>query len=200
MFDEDRDILEEVRSVKRKIKVLLVLLLIAALIFCILFTLFKLLPNSEGRIDVVSKHNVVETIKKSDLSTVKYTYNAVVTVKDKKGKDDAYYVAYKGIIKAGIDLDKVKVKVDKENKEISITLPDAKITERYVEEGGLDYIFKKKKYETEKVYADALKACQKDLKKESKRDGILEKANEESEDQIRALIEPWAEGYNLEIK
>jgi hypothetical protein len=200
MFDEDRDIVEEARSVKRKLKTLIVLLVIAAVIFCILFTVFKLLPNREGQIDVVSEHNVKETIQTSDLSTVKYTYNAVVTEKDKKGKNDAYYIAYNGTIEAGIDLDKVQVEVDKDNKEIMITIPDAKITGTYVEEGDLDYIFKKKKYETEKVYATALKACQEDLKKESKRKDILEKAKEISKDKVRALIEPWASGYTLDIK
>ena len=199
MFDEDRDIVEEVRSVKRKLKVLIVLLVIAALIFCIVFTLFKLLPNREGPIDVVSENNVRETIQTSDLSTVEYTYNAVVTVKDKKGKDDAYYVAYEGTIEAGIDLDKIEVEVDKENKEIVITLPNVKV-EPHVKAGSLDYIFKKEKYETEKVYANALKACKKDLKKESKRKDILKKAREVSKDKIRALIEPWASGYTLDIK
>ena len=199
MFDEDRDVVEEVRSIKRKLKALLVLLVIAAVIFCILFTLFKLLPNREGPIDVVSENNVRETIQESDLSTVEYTYNAVVTVKDKKGEEDAYYVAYEGTIKAGIDLDKVEVEVDKTNKEIKLTLPDAKV-KSYVEEDSLDYIFKKKKYETEKVYANALKACKKDIKKESKREDIPKKAREESKDKIRALIEPWAKGYTVDIK
>ncbi|MBR0455792.1 MAG: DUF4230 domain-containing protein [Firmicutes bacterium] len=198
MFDEDRDIIEEVRSVKRRLKVLIVVLVIAALIFCILFTLFKLLPNREGPIDVVSEHNVMETIQKSDLTTVEYTYNSVVTQKDKKGKDDAYYVAYKGTIEAGIDLDKVDVKVDKENKKIMITLPDIKV-DPHVEASSLDYIFKKKKYETEKIFSEALKSCEKDLNKESKRKDILEKATEESEESIRAMIEPWAEGYTVDF-
>jgi len=200
MLNEERDLIENAISAKKKLKFIIILLVIAAIVFCVLFTLYKLLPNREGPIDVVTKSNVKETIEKSDLSTVKYTHNAVVTQKDKKGKKDAYYVAYKGTIKAGIDLDKVDVDVDKENKEINVTIPEPKITGVYVDEGDLEYIFIKKGYETEKVYASALKVCQGDLKKESKRKYILDKAREESISRIRALVEPWARGYTVEIQ
>ena len=200
MTDEERAIAKEVRSGKRKAPRIIVLLIIFVLICCTLFAKNKLFPNREEPIDVVSEISVRETIEKSDLSTVKYTHNAVVTKKDKKGKEDAYYIAYKGIIKAGIDLDKVDVKVYKEKKKITVTVPEAKITKVYVEEGDLDFIFKKRGYETETVYVDALIACQKDLRAESKRKDILEKAGEESKNRIRALIEPWANGYTVEVK
>ena len=55
-------------------------------------------------------------------------------------------MAYEGTVSAGIDFDKLKVKVNPDKKEIRITVPEAKILDCSVNEGSLKYIFEKDEY------------------------------------------------------
>ena len=77
---------------------------------------------------------------------------------------------------AGIDFDKLKVKVNPDKKEIRITVPEAKILDCSVNEGSLKYIFEKDEYNTATISADAYKV--------SKENAISA---------ISGLIEPWVD-------
>ena len=157
---------------------------IAALIFVgVLATVFS--GSKEVTIDIES--TLKEIISTSTLRTSEYTYNSIAEVKD--GDKTKYHVSYKGTVTAGFDFEEVEI--TQEGNTLCIVLPDVKIVEVIVDP-RMDYIFVKKKYDTEETYAEATEACKKDLlKKAQENKTLLQTARESAKDTINALIKPF---------
>ena len=69
----------------------------------------------------------------------------------------------------------------------------------------MNFIFEKKKYETETVSQEAYAACKEDLEKRVKEEqSLLSMAKENATEAVKALIEPWVQQvdkeYTVEIK
>lgn len=106
---------------------------------------------------------------------------------------------------AGIDITKINISVDEQNKKILIVVPEAKIQSIDVNMGTMEFIFDKEKYETETVSQEAYKASLDDLEKKANSEkDLLSMAKENAVDAITALITPWVEQideqYTVEIK
>lgn len=144
--------------------------------------------------NTISQSSIEKILDISELSTLEYTYNAVAAGYDEDGKTLLYHVAYEGTVSAGIDFDKLKVKVNPDKKEIRITVPEAKILDCSVNEGSLKYIFEKDEYNTATISADAYKVSKEDLKKKANEETrITELAKENAISAISGLIEPWVD-------
>ena len=86
------------------------------------------------------------------------------------------------------------------NKKIIVTLPKVEVQEVTVDIKSLDFIFLKKKYETETILSDAYSECLKDLSnKANKDDSLYDMAKENAESTIRALMEPLIQGFDSEF-
>lgn len=177
---------------------------ICVFIIFIILILPKVLNSNGGEVTTITKSSLEKIIEISDMSTLDYTYNAITDVKDEDG-DEKYYVAYEGTVTAGIDLSKIDITVDDQNKKIEIIVPEAKIQNIYVNMGTMDFIFENKKHETETVSQEAYKASLDDLEKKANNGKeLLSMAKENAVDAITALITPWVEQideeYSVEIK
>lgn len=174
-----------------------------ALIVLGLLLFIGIATSKEGEVEIISESSLKEMIEISELSTIEYTYNSTVTVKDKK--TEKYHVAYEGTIKAGFDFDKIDVKHKESKRKIVITIPEIKITSVNVNENSLDYIFIKEKYDTEKTFEEAFNACEKDLAKKAKKNETIFKMGRESAiEVISALMKPYEDtlpkDYEIEYK
>lgn len=161
--------------------------------------------SNSGIVTTITKSTLEQVIEINDLSTLDYTYNAITNVKDESGNEIKYYVAYEGVVTAGININEVDVSVDEEGKIITITMPDAEIQSINVDMGTMEFIFEKDKYETETVSQEAYKACIDDLERRAKEeDTLLSMAKENAVDAMTALITPWIEQideeYMVEVK
>lgn len=177
---------------------------ICVLIICMVLFLPKVLNPNGGEVTTVTKSSLEKVIEINDMSTLDYTYNAITDVKDDDG-NEKYHVAYEGKVTAGIDLTKINIEVDEQNKKIEIVVPEANIQNIYVNMGTMDFIFENKKYETETVSQEAYKASLADLEKKANNGKeLLSMAKENAVDAITALITPWVEQideeYTVEIK
>ncbi len=177
---------------------------IVLLIICAIVVIPKMLNSDEEKVVTITKSSLEKIIKINDMSTLEYTYNAIAHVNDEDGKAK-YHVAYEGTVTAGIDITKVDVSVDEQNKKIKIVIPEAKIQAVDVDMAKMDFIFEKSKYETETVSQEAYKACLEDLEKRANsEDDLLSMAKENAVDSITALITPWIEQideeYSVKIK
>ncbi len=177
---------------------------IVLLIICAIVVIPKMLNSDEEKVVTITKSSLEKIIKINDMSTLEYTYNAIAHVNDEDGKAK-YHVAYEGTVTAGIDITKVDVSVDEQNKKIKIVIPEAKIQAVDVDIAKMDFIFEKSKYETETVSQEAYKACLEDLEKRANsEDDLLSMAKENAVDSITALITPWVEQideeYSVKIK
>lgn len=184
-------------------------ILVAAIILVIVILLIVSISNqSKSRMTITTKSTLEKIVEISDLSTVDYTYNAIVTkyIDDEPGKDRhdnaEYYVSYEGIVSAGINFDEIEVEI--KDKVISIKLPEAKINEIRVDMGTLEYMKVGKTNESDSISQEAYKLCQKDLEERaSKEDEILKYAKDNAKSAIEALLNPWIEslddGFKVEI-
>lgn len=187
-----------------RFKKILVAALVAALIICVIVVSLKKHNSDEDKVVTITTSSLEKIIKINDMSTLEYTYNAIAHVNDEDGKAK-YHVAYEGTVTAGIDITKVDISVDEQNKKIKIVIPEAKIQAVDVDMAKMDFIFEKSKYETETVSQEAYKACLEDLEKRANsEDDLLSMAKENAVDSITALITPWVEQideeYSVKIK
>ena len=154
-----------------------------------------------GGVTTVSEASLREIIDINELSTVEYDYNAIATKYDDEQTKPLYHVAYKGKVTAGIDFSKIKVDIDKTNKHIIITIPDAEVHHFTVDVSEMDYIFVKDKYETEDISKEAYSLCLADLEESLKeQDNLLSFAKENAQSTIEALLGPWLDSLKEEYK
>jgi len=189
--------LEKLKKAKKTVLTVLIVVVIALLALSILFAKDrKLIVETEA-----SLKDVAET---SQLSTVEYIYNSIVTVSDDKG-NPKYYVAYKGTVRAGFDFNEIEVERDRENKQIVIVLPEIKINSVNIDDKSLDFLFVKDKYDTETTLQEAYNASYADL--EAKAEGhteIRKMAYESAVDSMKAILLPLEsrlpKGYVFEFR
>ena len=174
--------LKVLTSIPGLIKGVIGIIVIVLIVFVIKKGFFD---SKEGEVTTISQSSIEKILDISELSTAGY---------DEDGKTLLYHVAYEGTVSAGIDFDKLKVKVNPDKKEIRITVPEAKILDCSVNEGSLKYIFEKDEYNTATISADAYKVSKEDLKKKANEETrITELAKENAISAISGLIEPWVD-------
>ena len=98
----------------------------------------------------------------------------------------------------------MNLEVNEDEKIITVTLPEVKITDVNVDIASLDYIFMNKRANTETVSAQAYKKCIDDVTKESNSTtAIYELAKQNARNIVEALIKPFVEQlddkYELKI-
>ena len=161
--------------------------------------------NRESKLEIISKSTLEKVINVSDLSTFEAIYNGIAVVtNEEKPENIDYYVSYEAKVKAGIDFEKVNLEVNEDEKIITVTLPEVKITDVNVDIASLDYIFMNKRANTETVSAQAYKKCIDDVTKESNSTtAIYELAKQNARNIVEALIKPFVEQlddkYELKI-
>ena len=190
-------------SFKKSIKIISVCFIIVAIIV-FLFVKEKMF-NRESKTEIISKSTLEKVINVSDLSTFEAIYNGIAVVtNEEKPENIDYYVSYEAKVKAGIDFEKVNLEVNEDEKIITVTLPEVKITDVNVDIASLDYIFMNKRANTETVSAQAYKKCIDDVTKESNSTtAIYELAKQNARNIVEALIKPFVEQldgkYELKI-
>ncbi len=194
---------------KGKYSDLFKLLLLVFIIGLVSLFVFK---YGDGKVKMSAKVLLEKVVEKNDLQTVSYTYNAIAKqckndkCTDKSSNDDyKYFVAYEGIVTAGIDMEKVDVKIDKTNKKIILTIPEPYITGYNVPIESLNFIFTKEKYNESKELQIAHKLCKEDLEGRSNNEElILNTAKNNAilvlKEFYKPLIEKKYPKYDLEIK
>jgi hypothetical protein len=159
----------------------------------------------DGQITTITESTLKEVVEISELSTVEYTYNAVaLSYLDEEKTKPKYHVAYEGRVKAGINFKDIGISVDEEQKTIKISIPEVKILDCSVNEGTLEYIFEKDKYNDLTVSSEAYKICKKDLEEKANKEGeLLELARDNAISAVKGLIEPWVgqidNEYTIEV-
>lgn len=154
---------------------------------------------------IISTSTLEKILNVSDLSTFEAIYNGVakVTNEDNPEKID-YYVSYDATVKAGINFEEVEISVNDEEKIITVTLPEIKITDITVDIESMDYIFLNRKSNDSTVSEEAYKKCIEDVTTEiDSENAIYELAKENAQNITEALIKPFLSSldseYELEI-
>lgn len=172
------------------------LLLILALGVWLGFFVRRLLPGGAGPV-IYSNAAVLRQVQTlSQLVTVKYVMEKVVIFEDVKwypGGDSRVLIVAHGIVKAGVDFDKVKLEdVELDGKRITIKLPPAQITDCYLDDRetkvverttGLLRTFDKDLEQT------ARKIAVDDIRRAARTAGIIKDAEERARAQVERLFQ-----------
>jgi hypothetical protein len=160
------------------------------------FFVRRLLPGGAGP-TVYSNATVLRQVQTlSQLVTVKYVLEKVVIFEDVKwypGGDNRVLLVAHGIVKAGVDFDKLKLEdVQLAGKKITLKLPPAQITDCYLDERetqvverttGLLRAFDKDLEQT------ARKIAVDDIRRAARTAGILKDADERARAQVERLFQ-----------
>ena len=146
----------------------------------------------EGTVTTISETSLEKVFEISELSTAEYAYNAVAYAYENDGITLKYYVAYEGLVTAGIDFSKIIIDVDENNKSITLKIPNCEILDTTVDFGSMQYIFENDKYNTETVSQEAYELSEADLAvRAEKEDDLLSLAKENATAAVEALVNPW---------
>ena len=123
--------------------ILPIVLIVVAVVGCIaLFLFFRSARENQKQPEVITVATLEKIINVSELSTFTAVYNGIAKVNNEQNPEKVdYYVSYEARVKAGFDLDKIKITVDNEAKTINIKIPGIYITDSTVDIGSLDFIF-----------------------------------------------------------
>lgn len=180
------------------------LLMILALGVWFGFTVRRFLPGGTGP-TVYSSSTVLRQVQTlSQLVTVKYVMEKVVIFEDVKwypGGDSRVLLVAHGVVKAGVDFDKVALEdVEVSGKRVTIKVPPAQITDCYLDDQqtkvverstGLLRTFDKDLEQT------ARKIAVEDIRRAAKSAGILKDADERARAQLQRMFQQA--GYEVEV-
>ena len=204
ILENNNDKVEKVKREKKCPEFIKKIILFIIIIALIVLTISFIRVHNENRLTITTKSSLEKIIEINKLSTIEYTYNAIVAkYKDDEVKDDnvEYYVAYNGKVTAGIDFNEVNIDVNYKEKKIYITLPNVEIHEINVDMGTLDYIYEKNTSEKDSISQEAYKLCKNDLRERAKNETeLLVNANENAKSAIEALIKPRIESVDKEFQ
>ncbi len=157
-----------------------------------------------------------QILKEGELVTVSYIYTEMGQYESSKEFYGAklplttskFMLTYDGVMKAGIDLDKVSVKADSQTKTVAVSVPRAQVISHDMDEDSVQIydekhsVFNKLTLEDyTQFFADQESA----VEAKAREKGILREAQEEAETQLRNLLEPvlrrsGGEEWTLEFK
>ena len=205
--EKEQEKLEEPRqnitivSTKKNRK--LIILLIGIIIVLVLVFV---IPSKEGKIISSVKTSLDKIVEKSDLETAKFTYNVIAKkckdiencdLKSNNIDDFEYVVSCKGTLTAGIDFEKIEVDVDKKNKKVIVTIPEATIKGVNIEPSK--YINGNEILATE--LPNAIQLCEDTTLARSEKDGkLLPAAKEQARVVLQSFYERWIKSYDKDYK
>lgn len=175
---------------------ILVFLLIALIAVYFFFFRKKFIGlNKEERVDNLKAS--IEDI--GDLVTVEYNYTDILTYKDSLTlmdmkipfTDKSYIIKYNGYIKAGVDLSKAVVKDIKETS-VELDVPVATITDSVLDEKSMVILDQKNNIFNPLNLGDYQDTLKKELNArelKAKKDGLLERAQDNADKILRKLLQ-----------
>lgn len=194
----------EVKKEKKHSKLTKKIMLFVEGIIIIILIIGFMKAHNENKLTITTKSSLEKIMEINKLSTIEYTYNAIVTkYKNDEVKEDnvEYYVAYNGKVTAGIDFNEINIDVDYKEKKIYVTLPNVEIHETNVDMGTLDYIHEKNVPEKDSISQEAYKLCKNDLRERAQNETeLLSNAEENAKSAIEALLKPWVESVDKEFQ
>lgn len=139
---------------------------LALLIVVLFFVIYGAVKNKQSNKIVYSSEASINQIKDIDeLLMMHYPYNGIAKrvqmIEKRNGKSEEkllYKVTYKGWVTIGTK-EKPNFEVNNETKTILLHISEPKILDYKVDFDSIDYIFEKRKYETETISADSHKLC-----------------------------------------
>lgn len=180
-------------------------IIIGAIIIVIIGLFITVGINKKADVDTTFLTQILT--KSSELTTAKLKITGLSEYHDEGvyvfNRSD-FTMCFTATVRAGINLENVKIESDSIQKKIFITIPDAEIFEVKVDPNNLKFYgtgFSLFNVNEKEDLAKALALAEEDAKKEASNTGILELANQQSEVLIKGILaNAIPDGYTIEVK
>ena len=197
---ERKEIKTFLKNLSKKAKII-----IGAIIIVIIVLFITVGINKKADVDTTFLTQILT--KSSELTTAKLKITGLSEYHDEGvyvfNRSD-FTMCFTATIRAGINLENVKIESDPIQKKILITIPDAEIFEVKVDPNNLKFYgtgFSLFNVNEKEDLAKALALAEEDAKKEASNTGILELANQQSEVLIKGILaNAIPDGYTIEVK
>ncbi len=197
---KERKVIKFLKGLGKKAKIIIGIVIIVVICMFIVFGVKR-----KADVDTTFLSQILT--KSSELTTAKLKITGLSEYHDEGiyifNRSD-FTMCYTTTIRAGINLENVKINSDPIQKKIYITIPDAEIFEAKVEPNDLKFygtgfaIFNVNEKED---LSKALALAEKDAMEYAKNTGILEMANQQSETLIKGILaNAIPKGYTMEVK
>lgn len=164
---------------------------------------------------LISSETVESSLKEAkELTTLKYHYKNIASFENSQEfqgfklpfTTKRFLYTYSGVIHAGVDLDKVKVDVNNEDKSISVSLPKSKILSHDIDEKSVMFYDEKNSIFNPldlEDYSNFRKEEEAKVEKEAVDKGLLTEADEQSKKAVEDILNinpEIAEHYTINVK
>lgn len=164
---------------------------------------------------IISSETVESSIKEAkELTTLKYHYKNIASFENSQEfqgfklpfTTKRFLYTYAGVIHAGVDLEKVKVDVNNEDKTVSVTLPKSKILSHDIDEKSVMFYDEKNSIFNPldlEDYSNFRKEEEAKVEKEAIDKGLLDEAYEQSKKAVEDILNinpEIAEHYTINVK
>ena len=164
---------------------------------------------------LISSETVESSLKEAkELTTLKYHYKNIASFENSQEfqgfklpfTTKRFLYTYSGVIHAGVDLDKVKVDVNNEDKSISVSLPKSKILSHDIDEKSVMFYDEKNSIFNPldlEDYSNFRKEEEAKVEKEAIDKGLLDEAYEQSKKAVEDILNinpEIAEHYTINVK
>ena len=188
------------KKLSKKVKIIIGIIII---LIIALFVFFGI--NRKSDVDTIFLTHILT--KSSELTTAKLKITGLSEYHDEGiyifNRAD-FTMCFTATIRAGINLENVKIESDSIQKKIFITIPEAEIFEAKVDPNDIKFYgtgFALFNVNEKEDLAKALALAEEDAKKEASNTGILELANQQSETLIKGILaNAIPDGYTMEVK
>ena len=188
---------------KNMIMVLCVILLTASFVVFGISVFSKLQKFRCYKNEYSSTASLDEINEIDELHMMRYPYKGIairvqeVEKKGRKEKKVLYKVAYKGWATIGSEKN-MTFERDDSAKRILVHIPDPEIIDYKVEFKSMDYIFEKRRYETETVSADSYKLCLDHMKEKIYCDAaLMKRAKKNTSNTVKGYIGTMFPDYEI---
>jgi len=197
---KERKVIKFLKGFGKKAKIIIGIVIIVVICMFIVFGVKR-----KADVDTTFLSQILT--KSSELTTAKLKITGLSEYHDEGiyifNRSD-FTMCYTTTIRAGINLENVKINSDPIQKKIYITIPDAEIFEAKVEPNDLKFYgtgFALFNVNEKEDLSKALALAEKDAMEYAKNTGILEMANQQSETLIKGILaNAIPKGYTMEVK
>ena len=164
---------------------------------------------AEEKVEITEEQVREQLVAVSDLVTYSFEFENTSEVKNTRqvfGFDvpfttNSVTIRYSGVIKAGFDISDVKISVDNDYDKIYVTLPEVRITDKYLYEDKLEYSEKNNIFNP--ISPDKISECLEDILNtelsRAESEGIYDKAEENAKNIITDILSAY-DGYMVVYK
>ena len=189
-------------SIMSKAKKITIIVIMVLLLFCIFTTVKTYFPKR-----ITSSYIMKEIKASSELTTAKITYTGFHKYEDEGviflNKGD-FTMVYEAVIRTGIDLDKVDIKVNNLTKKVTLKIPKARVLDINIDEDTIEFYdtkFSLFNYDAKTDVTKAMSDAKKDLEQKVVNKIDMDFANQQSEILIRGLVQKTIpSNYEIEVE